>query len=82
MVSSPPVAQDDTNLQRQLAKLGEEVLAEDVPERLLQALTGGSADAGRGICRGRWRRGGDFCRLFSVQNDETRGLSRAAFRGA
>ncbi|WP_414832530.1 hypothetical protein [Afifella sp. YEN Y35] len=40
MVSSPPVAQDDTNLQRQLAKLGEEVLAEDVPERLLQALTG------------------------------------------
>ncbi|MBK1624673.1 hypothetical protein [Afifella marina] len=45
MVSSPPVAQADHNLpdndlQRQLAKLGEEVLVEDVPERLLQALTG------------------------------------------
>ncbi|MDQ0325630.1 hypothetical protein J2R99_001479 [Rhodopseudomonas julia] len=40
MESSPNLVQDDSDLQRQLAKLGEEVLTEDVPERLLQALTG------------------------------------------
>ncbi|WP_128290639.1 hypothetical protein [Afifella aestuarii] len=34
------MSQDDDYLQKQLAKLGEEVLAEDVPDRLLQALTG------------------------------------------
>ncbi|MCT8268515.1 hypothetical protein NYQ83_14630 [Afifella sp. JA880] len=40
------MSQDDDYLQKQLAKLGEEVLAEDVPERLLQALTGGRPPEG------------------------------------